>query len=367
MSGFAHGLVIGKFYPPHVGHHHLISDAAAQCDRLTVLVLASASETIPYADRVAWLREVHDQPGVTVVGGPCDIPMDLGSSAVWSAQVAVMRGLVRDPVDAVFSSEDYGIELARRFGAVHVAVDPARSTYPVSGTAVRADLAGSWDLLHPVVRGGLATRVVVLGSESTGTTTVSTALAEHYRDRGGVWSRTGWVPEHGRDYTYELHDEACAKAAASGGPSPAVDDLVWTPEDFAVIAKRQTALENDAARNGSPLLVCDTDALATRVWERRYLGPSSHTARDAVPDLPPRAVYLLTDHVGVPFVQDGWRDGEHVRAAMTDWFVEELVASGQSWALLTGSLEERLDLAVRITDEALDRGSRFGAPISCPA
>jgi nicotinamide riboside kinase len=170
------------------------------------------------------------------------------------------------------------------------------------------------------------------------------------------------VPEHGRDYTYELHDQACAKAAAEGRPSPAVEDLTWTPEDFAVIARRQTALENDAARAGSPLLVCDTDALATRVWERRYVGPGSSAARDAEPVLPPRAVYLLTDHVGVPFVQDGWRDGEHVRAAMTGWFVDELVASGQSWALLTGSHEERLDLAVRITDAALDRAARFGTP-----
>ena len=25
-----HGLVIGKFYPPHAGHHHLVRMAAAQ-------------------------------------------------------------------------------------------------------------------------------------------------------------------------------------------------------------------------------------------------------------------------------------------------------------------------------------------------
>jgi len=37
-----HGLVIGKFYPPHLGHHHLIAGAARQVERLTVLVMASA-------------------------------------------------------------------------------------------------------------------------------------------------------------------------------------------------------------------------------------------------------------------------------------------------------------------------------------
>lgn len=68
----------------------------------------------------------------------------------------------------------------------------------MSGSACHADLAGNWDLLGGPARAGLAAHVVVLGAESTGTTTVSRALAQRYRDRGGVWSRTGWVPEYGR-------------------------------------------------------------------------------------------------------------------------------------------------------------------------
>ena len=50
-----HGLVIGKFYPPHAGHHHLIRAAAARCARLTVVVMAATVESIPLARRVAWL------------------------------------------------------------------------------------------------------------------------------------------------------------------------------------------------------------------------------------------------------------------------------------------------------------------------
>ena len=351
-----HGLVIGKFYPPHLGHHHLIATAAAQVDRLSVLVLGSRRESIRVADRVRWLAEVHPEPHVDVIGGRCDVPFDLDSDPVWSAHVAIMRATLgtrtTQPVDVVFSSEGYGPELARRLGATHVAVDPTRTTHPVSGTAVRLDLAGSWDLMHPVVRAGLTTRVVVLGAESTGTTTVSQRLAEAYRARGGVWARTQWVEEYGRDHTMLKHDSACAEAARRGRPAPSLAQVAWDVDDFGFIAERQTALEETAARQGGPVLVCDTDALATRVWERRYLHPDSRAAADAVPLLPPRAIYLLTDHVGVPFVQDGWRDGEHVRAAMTCWFIEELTASGQSWALLTGSLEERLALARRITDDA---------------
>jgi NadR type nicotinamide-nucleotide adenylyltransferase len=367
-----HGLVIGKFYPPHLGHHHLVSRAAAQVERLTVLVLASAVESIPLMDRIAWLTEVHRESrverNVTVIGGPCDVPMDLGSDTVWAAHVAVMEALVAAhtdvPVDAVFSSEVYGDELATRLGATHVLVDPARTTVPVSGTQVRGDLAAGWDNLDRVVRTGLATRVVVVGAESTGTTTVSRALADHYRAKGGVWRRTQWVPEYGRDHTMEKLQLAQLEARAAGEPLPALEELVWEEADFAEIAATQNRWEDEAAATGSPLLVCDTDAFATSVWEHRYLGADSHGAETApvLSSASPR-LYLVTDDEGVPFVQDGWRDGEHIRAEMTGWFLDRLTRAGHSWVLLTGSVSERIDLAVRVTDEALDRAARFADPL----
>ncbi|HEU4948272.1 MAG TPA: AAA family ATPase [Kribbella sp.] len=367
-----HGLVIGKFYPPHLGHHHLVSRAAEQTERLTVLVLASAVESIPLGDRVAWLTEVHrerrGEVNVSVIGGRCDVPVDLGSETVWTAHVAVMQSVVAAhtdvPVDAVFSSEVYGDELASRLGAAHVLVDPARTTVPVSGTAVRGDLASGWGLLHPVVRAGLATRVVVVGAESTGTTTVSRALADHYRARGGIWSETRWVPEHGRDYTVEKLQSTQLAARANCDPLPRLEDLVWDAADFEQIAATQNRLEDEAAAAGSPLVVCDTDAFATSVWEYRYAGADSHGASTApVPGGWSPRLYLVTDHTGVPFVQDGWRDGEHIRTQMTAWFLERLTRAGHSWVLLTGSLSERLELAVCVTDEALSRGARLADPL----
>ena len=85
-----HGLVIGKFYPPHLGHHHLIDTAAAQVDRLSVLVLGSSRESIPIEDRVRWLSQIHPGPRIAVRGGRCDVPIDLHSETVWAAHVAIM-------------------------------------------------------------------------------------------------------------------------------------------------------------------------------------------------------------------------------------------------------------------------------------
>ena len=64
-----HGLVIGKFYPPHLGHDVLIRAAAAASRRVTVLVLAHPTECIPLTERVTWLREVHrNDEHVTIHG-----------------------------------------------------------------------------------------------------------------------------------------------------------------------------------------------------------------------------------------------------------------------------------------------------------
>ena len=50
-----HGLVIGKFYPPHAGHHLLVRTAAALCERVSVVVMAAQVVSIPLPARVAWI------------------------------------------------------------------------------------------------------------------------------------------------------------------------------------------------------------------------------------------------------------------------------------------------------------------------
>jgi HTH-type transcriptional regulator, transcriptional repressor of NAD biosynthesis genes len=81
--------------------------------------------------------------------------------------------------------------------------------------------------------------------------------------------------------------------------------------------------------------------------------------------LPPRDIYLLTSHEGVPWRDDGLREGDlAIRAAMTGWFAGALTAAGHSWVLLTGSLEDRQALAVQVTDYALDHRGRFGPAIT---
>lgn len=355
---FEHGLVIGKFYPPHEGHLYLIRTALLHCRRVSVLVLNSPAERLSMRVRAGWLRDCFPTADrLRVAAEQDDVPIDYESDEIWSAHVAVMRrGLQRiaaeyrddHPVDAVFSSEEYGGELARRFGASHVCLDRARALYPISGTAVRADLPANWMRLPAPVRAGLALRVAIVGAESTGTTTLAHDLRDALRSRGGAWERTAWVPEYGREYSLNLLAVARAR-----NPAATPYDVEWHESDFTHIAEEQTHRENIAARDGGPVLVCDTDALATTVWHERYRGHASGSVAAIAAAMPPRALYLLTDHRGVAFEDDGLRDGEHLREWMNERFAQVLGAGRVPWRLVTGSREERLAAALGHLSDAM--------------
>jgi NadR type nicotinamide-nucleotide adenylyltransferase len=319
VSKFGLGLVIGKFLPPHRGHGLLIEAAVAQSERVAVIVCERETDPIPARLRAEWLRELHPSARVLVV----EDRYDAEDSAVWAGNT--VRWLGRAP-DAVFTSEEYGERYASLMGSHHVPVDRARQRVPVSGTAVRSDPFLHWQHIAPPVRGYYAKRVCVVGAESTGTTTLAAALARALGTR--------WVEEYGREYT---------EAKWSRGES------AWRTEEFEQIAGQQLLRADAAAREADRVLVCDTNAFATVLWHRRYVGGPCPGV-EAIATAERCDLYLLTGDE-IPFVQDGLRDGESVRHEMHRWFEEALAAQPVPWRLLRGPHDARLREAVRLTRE----------------
>jgi HTH-type transcriptional regulator, transcriptional repressor of NAD biosynthesis genes len=356
---YGHALIVGKFYPPHKGHIHLIEMAARFSDYVTVVLLGASVESLTVQERVAWMRyDLSKWPGVRVVGILDDFPVDYSDSWVWECHIGLMREAIVHadleksfpPIDVVFSSENYGIEMGARLGVRAVVLDPERSALKISGSQVRADVTANWDWLPPGTRSGLCIRVVVLGAESTGTTTLCRDLSERLRAWGGIWERTIWVPEFGREYSAALvatHNQSY--------PTLMPENITWSEEDFFLIAREQTLREEMAARSGSPYLILDTDALATTVWHERYRGCVSRELVSMASALPRRELYVVTRPDGVEFEQDGLRDGEHLRSSMTDRFREVVCASGVPWLEVSGTREERV---IKVLDR-LDEISRI--------
>jgi len=309
------GLVVGKFYPPHRGHKHLIDAARAQCDHLIVVLAHHPSQRIPGELRAAWLREIHPDCDVRLV--PDELENDLRQWADWT-----LRYLGRAP-DIVFSSEDYGPVYAAMMGSRHVMVDRPRVTVCTSGAAVRADPLAALHFLEPCVRAYFVRRVVLIGAESTGKTTLARELAEAFD--------TCWVAEYGREYWEK-------KAADWHDRAP-----TWDSGEFAHIAAEQQRREEEAARGANRVLICDTNAFATGTWHERYMGHRS-AAVDAIGRRDRVDLYLLAD-IDVPFVQDGWRDGQGVRDWMHRRFVEQLAAGSVPVVTLSGPWDERRRIA----------------------
>ncbi len=284
---FRHGLVVGKFAPLHRGHAHVIETALAACERVSVWTYANPEfPSMPADVRRQWLRTLF--PTADVLPAAPDPPPDAAPDATHQAYAAATLAAWSVDVDAVFSSEAYGDGLAAALGAVHVCVDPDRTRHPVSGTATRADVHAHREALDPRVYAHFVRRVVLMGAESTGKTTLAAALSAHYE--------TAWVEEYGR-FVFER------------------EDRTLTPMHHLEIAHGHIALEDTAVREGRVrrVLVSDTGPLTTLHWSyllTRTAEPALAALADGHADR-----YALTLVCGDDgrFAQDGWRSSTDVR------------------------------------------------------
>jgi NadR type nicotinamide-nucleotide adenylyltransferase len=193
--------------------------------------------------------------------------------------------------------------------------DEHRKRHPVSGTRIRNDPRGYWDYLRGPVRQSLAKRVVCIGAESCGTTTLARDLARHFC--------TTWAPEYGRLYTEGRYD-------------PAFD---WTSDMLTHIAQVQNDLIDSMARHSSNgLVVCDTDALATHVWDEFLVKEPSDIPA------PPADLYILTELC--PWEDDGYRWGETFREHMQWSIKHHLTCRHLNWTSVIGNQQTRLEAAV---------------------
>jgi nicotinamide riboside kinase len=134
-------------------------------------------------------------------------------------------------------------------------------------------------------------------------------------------------------------------------------DYEWQDSDFIEIVTSQNALELSSAKSANKILICDTDSFATLVWYERYMNKllpeieeihKEHTNNNNL------TIYFLIDHQGKAFVQDGTRDGLHVRDWMLKRFYEKLREWDKYSFLIEGNYEETEDQVKKIIRKIFD-------------
>jgi NadR type nicotinamide-nucleotide adenylyltransferase len=181
-------------------------------------------------------------------------------------------------------------------------------------------------------------KIVVLGPESTGKSTLCTQLAEHYST---VWVREyarEYLEKNGTDYRFEdLYDIAQGQ----------LTEEQLTVDSWQLAARQST--NNDQPATSKPIFI-DTDLYVMKVWsefvfnkcDNRILTQISKRKYD---------LYLLCN-TDLPWVKDNLREYPDLesREKLFHHYKEQMTEQHVPWAIISGDYEERLAMAVKAVD-----------------
>ncbi len=177
-------------------------------------------------------------------------------------------------------------------------------------------------------------KIVVLGPESTGKSTLSEALAKHY----GVVD----CKEYARQYLHE-------------------NGTKYNFEDLLTIAKGQLTLENEAIQKAKQQLidtsknkiVIDTNMYVMKVW-CEYVFNNCHTY--ILDEIHKREydIYLLAD-IDLPWSADEMREypDEKPRQELFAIYKDILINQNTPWGIVSGVGDQRTQNAIQLIDKIL--------------
>lgn len=314
---FLHGLVVGKFAPLHQGHQYLLERALAACHNLTILVYSNPDfEEMPSSLRASWLRTLYPSARVYLPENP-----PANGADDFTQREFVKNWLEENHilVDVVFSSENYGPGFAAHLGVKHVLIDLERHKFPISGTEVRQNIHALREWLDVGVYSYFVQKVVFMGAESTGKSTLTAMMA--------LELGTSFVAEYGRTHYEER-----------GG----ILDL----EDYLYIAQHHRALEDQALleieHRVNQFLFVDTNAITTLFFSYYYNRGGLPELHQLAQDCKKRYAHVFLCEDDIPFEQDGWRDSEVWQGRMQGMILYDLETRGIGYTRISGTLEQRV-------------------------
>lgn len=161
-------------------------------------------------------------------------------------------------------------------------------------------------------------RVAIIGPESTGKSTLSAALANHFN--------TVWVKEYAREYIENLQNP-------------------YTFDDITAIAKGQLAAENKLVEQANRYLFCDTTLLVTKIWQEHLYGHCDNFIHNNL-IINNYDLHLLTN-TDIPWEFDKQREHPHLREYFMEVYEKALQQMGVNYATISGAESTyRLQMAI---------------------
>ena len=178
-------------------------------------------------------------------------------------------------------------------------------------------------------------KIVVIGPESTGKSTLCGYLADYYN--------TLWCPEFAREYLLE------------NGTAYTIDDLITiTKGQLDAVQKYTRALQSqiDLTEIVKPLIV-DTDMYVMKVWAEYVFGTCPTFILDEI-NKQDYDLYLLCKP-DIPWVKDELREypDEKPRQELFQIYKDILINQQTPWVEISGGFEERNQKAAAAIDTLL--------------
>lgn len=302
LEGDNIGVFFGTLAPMHVGHQAEIYKAAALNDGVVVIASGYTGDRgdqmgLPVEKRFRYLREAFSDESDIKIDyiNEDNMPQMPDGWDEWTRTLVatVKRNIVNQDAKITFytGESDYKVELEKRLpqtGQFKVSLMD-RTVLKISATEIRKDPIANWDYINRVFRRHFTKKVTVMGSASTGKSTLVRRLART--------SNSPFSEEYAREYQER---------------SNVSDDELIVKDYIRLIQGQYDANSreiNSPANNG--LTIFDTDAMVTKVYADMWLDEADRAQLQPLFDntiSEEQIDLILVIPPVTPYVDDGFRN-----------------------------------------------------------
>jgi len=237
MKVYKVGMYGGSFNPLHIGYIEAIVEAANMCKKLyVVLSVTNDKNEIDYKERYTWLTSVTkdlDNVEILIMFDECNSKNEHN----WIEGRNKIKKMIKEKIDVVFAGSDYKDKNIWEELYEESEIYYFKRTN-ISSTQIRSNPFKYYEYLPKCVRPYYNKKVLVVGTESCGKSTLIRNLSKVYN--------TTYVEERGRYVCIDCGGEEYMQ-----------------PKHYLDILYEHKASEKDKMKDANKVLFVDTDAIVT--------------------------------------------------------------------------------------------------------